>query len=101
MAIHPTSDQSREHLVSKLTSMLQKIDATSITCQQKLKIFKVSLCPRLTWDLSISDLPISWLQSQLQPIATRFLKSWSGLAGPLTPTVSSSPEPTVVWSSLI
>ena len=80
VAIHSTSDQSREHLVSKLTSMLQKIDATSITRQQKLKLFKVSLCPRLTWDLSISDLPISWLQSQLQPIATRFLKRWSGLA---------------------
>ena len=61
VAIHSTSDQSREHLVSKLTSMLQKIDATSITRQQKLKLFKVSLCPRLTWDLSISDLPISWL----------------------------------------
>ena len=74
VAIHSTSDQSREDLVSKLTFMLQKIDATSITRQQKLKLF------RLTWDLSISDLPISWLQSQLQPIATRFLKRWSGLA---------------------
>ena len=80
VAIHSTSDQSREHLVSKLTSMLEKIDATSITRQQKLKLFKVSICPRLTWDLSISDLPISWLQRHLQPIATRFLKRWSGLA---------------------
>ena len=80
VAIHSTSDQSREHLVAKLTSMLEKVDATPITRQQKLKLFKVSICPRLTWDLSISDLPVSWLQSHLQPIATRFLKRWSGLA---------------------
>ena len=60
--------------------MLEKVDATSITCQQKLKLFKVSICPCLTWDLSISDLPVSWLQSHLQSIATRFLKRWSGLA---------------------
>ena len=66
--------------MAKITSMLEKVDATPITRQQKLKLFKVSICPRLTWDLSISDLPVSWLQSHLQPIATRFLKRWSGLA---------------------
>jgi hypothetical protein len=60
--------------------MLQKVNETPITRQQKIKLFKVSICPRLTWDLSISDLPVSWLQNTLQPIATRFLKRWSGLA---------------------
>ncbi len=43
-------------------------------------MFKVAICPRLTWDLATSDLPTSWLQNQLQPIATRLLKRWSGLA---------------------
>ena len=60
--------------------MLQKVDEVPITRQQKLKVFKVAICPRLTWDLATSDLPISWLQNHLQPIATRFLKRWSGLA---------------------
>ena len=80
VAVHSTSDETREHLITKLASMLEKVDATSITGQQKLKLFKVSICPRLTWDLSISDLPVSWLRNHLQSIATRFLKRWSGLA---------------------
>ena len=80
MAVHSTSDETREHLITKLASMLEKVDATSITRQQKLKLIKVSICPRLTWDHSISDLPVSWLRNQFQPIATRFLKRWSGLA---------------------
>ena len=80
VAIHSTSEESREHLKTKLLSMLEKVDATPITRQQKLKLFKVSICSRLTWDLSISDLPVSWLQNHLQPIATRFLKRWCGLA---------------------
>ena len=67
VAIHSTSDQSREHLVSKLMSMLEKIDATSITRQQKLKLFKVSICPRLTWDLSISDLHANLLAAESPP----------------------------------
>ena len=42
--------------------------------------FKVCICPRQTWDLSISNLPVSWLQNTLQPIVTRYLKRWSGLS---------------------
>ena len=65
MAIHFTSDKSREHLKTQLLSMLENVDAPSITCQQKLKLFKVSICPRLTGHLSVSDLPVSWLQNHL------------------------------------
>ena len=42
VAVHSTSDETREHLITKLASMLEKVDATSITRQQKLKLFKVS-----------------------------------------------------------
>ena len=80
VAIHSTSAETKDHLIAKLSSMLQKVDATPITRQQKLKLFKVAILPRLTWDLSISHLAISWLQNTLQPIATRYLKKWSGLA---------------------
>ena len=38
------------------------------------------LCPRLSWDLSVSDFSTHWLKSTLQPLATRYLKKWSGLA---------------------
>ena len=80
VAIHSTSAETREHLATKLSAMLQRVDNTSITRQQKLNLFKVCICPRLTWDLSISNLPVSWLQNTLQPIATRYLKRWTGLS---------------------
>ena len=51
-----------------------------VTRQQKLKLYKVGICPRLTWDLLVSDFPTTWLQTKLQPLATSFLKKWSGLA---------------------
>ena len=72
-------------LVTKLSTMMQSIDDTSVTRRQKPKLFKVSICPRLTWDLSISDLPVSWLWNSLQPIATRYLKRWSGLSRSASP----------------
>ena len=78
MAVHSISDETREHLVTKLLAMLPRDDNTSITRQQKIKLFKLSIYPRLTWDLSISDLPVSRLQNTLQPIATRYVTEKMG-----------------------
>ena len=85
VTIHSTAAETRNNLVTKLSFMLQKVDDVPITRQQKLKLFRICICPHLTWNLSISDLPMSWLCSTLQPIATRFLKKWSGLARPGDP----------------
>ena len=80
ISLHNTSMQARESLLEKLRAVLQKVDATLVTRQQKLKLYKVGICPRLAWDLSVSDFPTTWLQTKLQPLATSFLKKWSGLA---------------------
>ena len=82
MSLHNTSMQSRASLLEKLMGPLQKLDATMVTRQQKLKLFEVGICPCLAWDLSVSDFPSTWLQTKLQPLATAFLKMWSGLAKP-------------------
>ena len=66
--------------MSKLSVLVEKVDKTLLSAQQKLLLFKLAICPRLTWDLWVNHFPVSWLESTLQPIATKFLKRWSGLA---------------------
>ena len=63
-----------------LQHMLGLIDDTSLTCQQKHHIFKQGVCPRLTWSLLVEDLHITWLERELQPMATKALKKWAGSA---------------------
>ena len=36
--------------------------------------------PRLSWPLLVEDFPISWLERDLQPLATKALKEWASLA---------------------
>ena len=79
----------------------RRLGEVSIIGQQKLKVFKFAIFPRLTWDLATSDLPISWLHSHLQPVATRFIKRWAGLAKSADPNQLFCPRPMVVWSFLI
>ena len=38
------------------------------------------MLPRLAWLLGIPSLPLSWIQSHLDKVVTRYLKKWVGLA---------------------
>ena len=55
---------------NKLTSLLLQVDRVPVTRKQKLKLFHLGICPRLTWDLTISEFPVSWLEKNLDPLAT-------------------------------
>ena len=59
--------------------MLERVDACPVTRQQKLHLCKAGICPRLSWLLTIEDLPISWVEKQIEAVATKYLKKWAGL----------------------
>ena len=76
---------AREAIEGKLTRLLQQVDATLVTRKQKLELFRLGVCPRLSWDLTISEFPVSWLEKTLDRITIRYLKKWAGLAKPADP----------------
>ena len=87
------SNQTREDLHLKLTSLLDKVDTVPVTRNQKLLLYRAAICPRILWDLGISDLPFSWIKSCLEATATRYLKRWSGLARSADPSRLYLPKP--------
>ena len=80
ISVHSNEMEVRKVLLEKLERLLMKVDATSVTRQQKCKLYKLAILPRLAWDLSITAFPISWVEKTLQALATRYLKRWCGLA---------------------
>ena len=84
--------QSRLHIRNKLTSLLKTVDTCGVTRRQKLKLYKLGICPRLNWPLTIYNLPSSWIKHQLEAIATKFLKKWSGLARSASPNMLYLPK---------
>ena len=83
----PSDSQTiRENISSKLSTMLEKVDAVPVSSQQKLLLYQAAVCPRLNWDFTVNTLPISWVMSRLEATATRFLKKWVGLARPADPS---------------
>ena len=59
VTIHNSQGKAQEALLDKLQSLLLKVDATQLTCHQMLKLYKDAVCPRLSWDLSLTSFPIS------------------------------------------
>ena len=82
-----SDDHQRDHLQSKLHRLLTKVDNTLLSRQQKLKLYKIGICPRLHWDLMVIQLPLTWIERVLDPLATSFLKKWSGLCKSANPSI--------------
>jgi len=77
-----TNQDHKQHLKEKLAQLLNKVGQVPVTRKQKLLLYKAGICPCLNWDLSILELPISWIHSTLDATTTCFLKKWSSLADP-------------------
>ena len=84
----------RQSVKRKLEVLLQRVDASLVTRQQKLRLYKLAVCPRLTWELSINSFPITYVEKELMVLATRYLKKWAGLAKPADPSCLYLPKST-------
>ena len=86
ICVPQTNRVQKNHLVEKLQQLLQRVEEVPVTRKQKLLLYKAGICPRLNWDLGVMDLPISWVKTTLEAMATRYLKRWSGLARAADPS---------------
>ena len=72
-----------------------------MTRQQKLWLYRVGICPRMSWDLAVNNLPLSWVTGTLEATVTRFLKRWSGLAKTADTARLYLPNPKEASTSLL
>lgn len=71
----------------KFSEYTKLIDSTLLTGIQKIWIWEHMAMNKVSWDFLIHDFPPSFVEKELQPIQTRYLKKWSHLAKPAEPSV--------------
>ena len=81
-----STDGIKEQLEQKLEKFLAVTNRSSLSHQQKLRVYKDSICQCLSLLLSLSDLPLSWVECMLEPQMTRMLKKWCGLSRSADPS---------------
>ena len=86
------NNRARATLMEDLKRMLEAVDKAPVTHQQKLRLYKLGICPRIAWPLQVEEFPLTWLEQSLQPVATRFVKKWAGLARSFSTAILFLPE---------
>ena len=76
---------ARDAITEKLASLLARVNEAPVTRKQKLKLFRLGICSKLSWEFTIAEFPVSWLKKTLDLMVTRHLKKWAGLARPADP----------------
>ena len=82
----------KQNISSHLKRMLNAVDTCPLTRGQKQKMFRAGVCPRLSWLLSINELPISWVEKRLNAMATLYVNRWAGLARSAYPSILYLPQ---------
>ena len=72
----------RSAILSQLSSYLLRVDSSLVSRRQKLKLYNLAICSRISWNLSIHALPLSWIERSLDSLVIKYLKKWAGLAKP-------------------
>ena len=79
VSFSPNHQHYKSELLDKLSSLMTKVDRSLVSRSQKIMLYSRAICPRLSWLLLIHPFSPTWLTTQADPIATRFLKKWCGL----------------------
>ena len=82
-----SSRLTKKVVLKKFKDYTKLIDDTLLTGIQKLWIWEHFAMPKVAWDFLIHDFPPSFVEKELQPIQTKYLKKWSGLAKRAEPSV--------------
>ena len=77
---------------SCLERMLQAVDQCPVSRKQKLMLYRLGICPRLNWPLTIHEFSLSWIKRNLEAPATRYLKRWAGLTRSTNPNLLYLPR---------
>ena len=86
------SNRVKKNIESHFLKMLNSVHSCPLTRGQKLKLYRAGIVPRLSWLLTIEDLPISWVEKKLDGMATLYVKKWAGLARPANPAILYLPH---------
>ena len=92
VCMYLTPEATKELLESRLRYLCDTVDGLPLRRQQKIKVYKLYVCPGMSWLLGLLDLPLSWIERKLDSVPTRFLKKWCGLAATTNPSILYLPE---------
>ena len=58
---------------------LETVVNSPITTKQNVRLYRDGIWPRLAWGFRVLELPITWIECELESKANKFLKKWKSI----------------------
>ena len=71
-----TNNDHKEILISKTNELLDTIDKLPLHLKNKIMLYQRYVLSKISWHLTIADLPITWVKQNLDNIASKFIRTW-------------------------
>lgn len=72
-------NEIRSQVTEKLNGLLDATERSQINGPMKLWMYNNAILPRLTWEFTIYNFPISFVE-KLEAACTKYLKKWAGIS---------------------
>ena len=71
-----TNKDHKDILLSKTNELLNTIDKLPIHPKNKILRYQIYVLYKISWHLTVADLPVTWVKQNLDNIASKFIRSW-------------------------
>ena len=71
-----SGDQHKTVLTERLKENLLTVDQLPLHPKNKIQIYSRYILPKLSWDLTISDINVTWVKQVLDPILKSYIRLW-------------------------
>ena len=71
-----SSEQHKTSLTERLTDMMNTVDQLPLHPKHKIGIYQRYILPKLSWDLTISDINVTWVKQVLDSILKAYIRQW-------------------------
>ena len=71
-----SSEKHKTSLTDKFKEMMNTIDQLPLHPKNKMNIYSRYILPKLSWDLTISDITVTWVKQVLDPILKSYIRQW-------------------------
>ena len=71
-----SSNKHKEAAVNTINDLFTTIDRLPLNPRNKLLLYKRYVPSKISWHLSVADLPITWVKNNIDNIASKLIRSW-------------------------
>ena len=71
-----TNNQHKDDLLSDTKNIMKKIDDLPLHPKNKMLVYQRYVLSKLSWNLTIADIDITWVKQSLDSIVNQYVRSW-------------------------